>query len=331
MLSETALRVLDRHAAEAGTERAADGTVRAFVDGKRVEQWEGASSVYYAATRRLWVHNHTERKQSYQELYFHARDAVCATLTCSHPLKFWDLRRCASARETARVQGFPDAFVLPRRRFVFLFGNAVAVPCAAHALTRVVDGDAPLRHLDLCAGIGGFACALRAVAPAATCVGYSEILPAAVACYARNFPDAPALGDARAVRAWPAADLVTAGFPCQPFSTANTNIAAPDEHARVDFYKVVLEAVRASGATRVVLENVPQLLTQGARWALLTDALDALGFARTHAVLDAAEFGVPQRRRRLYLAARRDGVAPRPMDAYVPAAPVTLEAVLETA
>ena len=53
----------------------------------------------------------------------------------------------------------------------------------------------PIGYLDLCAGIGGFACAMHRVAPeAARCVGYSEILPAALECYARNFPDAPVLG-----------------------------------------------------------------------------------------------------------------------------------------
>ena len=63
----------------------------------------------------------------------------------------------------------------------------------------------PIGYLDLCAGIGGFACAMHRVAPeAARCVGYSEILPAALECYARNFPDAPVLGDATAVARWPA-------------------------------------------------------------------------------------------------------------------------------
>lgn len=330
MLSQRECEVIDRHLQESGTQ-----------DGVRVLQWENASSVYFAGTGKLWVHNHAPRKQAKQELYFHSVHSVASTLTCAHPLKFWDLRRQATAREMARIQGFPDSFVLPRSRHARLFGNAVAVPCATHAVSRVVstkegpseDPPSPLRHLDLCAGIGGFSLAVHANAPrgASVCVGYSEICPAAIKCYEDNFPNAPALGDARGVEVWPECDLLTAGFPCQPFSVSNTR-ARREGHKSRDFFRVVLDAVRQSKATRVVLENVASIVNTGAeQWTVLCDTLrDDLGFVLDHAVLCASEFGVPQKRRRMYLVGRRDGVAPLPLSDYVATTPpVRLWSIVE--
>ena len=103
MLSVTDTSVLDRHLLTAGT-----------VEGGRVHQWEGASSVLHKG--RLWVYRHNARKQCRQEMYYHSLDSVAATLTCSHGLKFWDLRRAATPRELARLQGFPESFRLPPHR-----------------------------------------------------------------------------------------------------------------------------------------------------------------------------------------------------------------------
>ena len=303
-LSERENAVVERHLAEAG-----------LVDGARVHQWDNAVSVYYHDSGRLWVHRDNPRKQAYQELVFHARHSVANTLTCSHPLKFWDLRRHATPRETARVQGFPDSFRLPKARVHRLFANAVGVPCARHAVSCVVDEEDPtLRFVDLCAGIGGFHVAATQAHPRAECVGFSEIFLASVRCYRDNFPDAPALGDATRVTEWPACDLLCAGFPCQPFSNCNNRVMRAD-HAHKDFFHVVLDAIRATGATRVVLENVPTLLTNGReRWDELRDALqDELGFRLDAHVLNAHDFGLPQTRRRLYIVGRRDGVPPRPL------------------
>lgn len=274
----------------------------------RVAQWTGLSSVHHPDTGRLWVYrDDTSKRQCLQELYFHASLSVASTLTCSHPLKFWDLRRHASPRELARVQGFPEECVLPRSRAVLLFGNAVAVPCAAHAL-RAATPDQSLCHIDLCAGIGGFTWAARATRPQVTTTYASEVHPAALASYEDNFPDVIPLGDATVVTEWPYCDLLTAGFPCQPFSNASSR-AKRSAHTRRDFFQTVLDAVRGTRATYVVLENVPQVATVGrARWTTLTTALEDDGFSIASAVLNAHDFGLPQIRRRLYLIARRDGV-----------------------
>ena len=247
-LSAREREVLDRH-----------GVPR---DGIRVPQWEGASSVYFETTGRLWVHNHRRRKNALQEFYFHSADSVCGTLTGSHPIKLWDLRRRLMDRELARLQGFPEEFLLPSRSAVKLFGNAVCVPCAEHACSRVLDGT-ERTHIDLCAGIGGFHIAARNVVPSLRCVGFSEIHPSAIRCYTDNFPDTPSLGDATALSSPPECDLLTAGFPCQPFSNAYSGKRGGAPHPCVDFFETVLECVERSGCSRVVLENVPNFVTVG--------------------------------------------------------------------
>ena len=325
MLSETERRVLDEHARVAS-----DGT-GGFVDGLRVRQWEDASSVYFKASGRLWVHNDTPRKQAYQELYFHSVHSVCNTLTCGHSIKFWDLRRHATPREHLRIQGFPETFTAPSTSVVRLVGNAVAVPCAAHACSRVVDPQETVTHVDLCAGIGGFSCAMQHACPSTRCVGFSEIDSAAIRCFQSNFPDAVALGDAEKVTNWPRCDVLTAGFPCQPFSSANSRRRRAD-HVKKDFFLTVCEAVKKTDAQRIVLENVQNLLTVGrARFDEMIRLLSDMGFQTEYAVLDATNFGVPQKRRRLYIVGRRDGVPLRLLSDYIPNVHLrTLSHVVET-
>lgn len=312
MLNRSEVAVLDRH-----------GTPQ---DGVRVAQWEGASSVYFAETGRLWVHNHTSRKHAKQEFYFHSVNSVAGTLTCAHPIKLWDLRRCLTPRETARLQGFPDSFVLPQHCYNRLFGNAVAIPCATYACSRVLDGSEKT-HFDLCAGIGGFAIAAHSVNPNVQCVGFSEIIPSAVDCYRANFPHAPLFGDATAIEHFPKCDLLTAGFPCQPFSNANPH-KMNKEHQHVDFYKTVLGAIQSTECTRIVLENVANFLTVGnSRWGEMKSVLTDLGFKVNTCVLNAKDHGLPQNRKRVYIVGRK-GELPLPFSVE-PGEATTIASILE--
>ena len=307
------LAVVEKHTSDSNME-----------DGVRVWQWEGAWSV--CKNGRLWVHNDTPRKQAYQELYFHSAKSVVGTLTCSHPIKLWDLKRHLTPRDTARLQGFPETMTLPASSYCRLFGNAVSVKCAAFAISRVCEPHETIRHLDLCSGIGGFSFAVGLQLPNASTVGFSEIMKAAKECYSQNFPGVPDLGDAHTAT-WPECDLITAGFPCQPFSCSNSRARRKD-HKSKDFYEVVVAAVSASRATRVVLENVSSFRTVGReKFQHLMKALEALGFYMSCEVLVGTDSGVPQRRRRLYMVGSR---AAPPLPWVRPSAtPTTLHDILD--
>ena len=293
-LNEAQLRVIHCHFANCG----ANEHTRMRIDPMQ-------SSVFNPQTGRLHVHRHDKRMSGKQELVFDSATGRATSFT-SHTLKFWDLRRHATPREYARIQGFPETFKPPSQMVANLFGNAVAVPCAAHACACVGKGvDPPATFLDLCAGIGGFHLAATAAFPGVRCVGYCEIKPAASRTYADNFPAVLALGDITAVEQWPRADLVTAGFPCQPFSRA-CNLSLRTKHKDRLFYERLFDAIDRVSPRLVVLENVRALMCPTGRVHLeaILRGFHARGYQTSHRVLNAADFGLPQQRFRLYIIAR---------------------------
>ena len=100
-------------------------------------------------------------------------------------------------------------------------------------------------------------------------------------------------------------DLLAGCPPCQGFSrlrTRNRNVAVPD--VRNDLVRDFLRFVRVMRPKTVMLENVPGL-RQDHRFANLCTALEAMGYRVVTADLDAADYSVAQRRKRLILLASR--------------------------
>lgn len=95
------------------------------------------------------------------------------------------------------------------------------------------------------------------------------------------------------------ADLVSAGFPCQPFSVAGKQAAADDPRNMWPATRDVLAVVRPAYA---LLENVPGLLATGYGETIFRD-LAALGFDAEWGVFSAAECGAPHLRERLFIVA----------------------------
>ncbi len=98
-------------------------------------------------------------------------------------------------------------------------------------------------------------------------------------------------------------DLVYGGFPCQDLSVAGKRAGLGGERSGLWFeFHRVLRELRPRWA---VIENVPGLLSseQGRDFAVILDGLEELGFDVAWAVLDAQHFGVPQRRRRVFIVA----------------------------
>ena len=119
------------------------------------------------------------------------------------------------------------------------------------------------------------------------------------------------VGDGRKRQYAPASiDLVYGGFPCQDLSVAGKRAGLGGERSGLWFeFERVLRELRPRWA---VIENVPGLLSsnQGRDFGVLLDGLDELGFDVAWAILDAQHFGVPQRRRRLFIVAGPRGRGP---------------------
>ncbi len=128
--------------------------------------------------------------------------------------------------------------------------------------------------------------------------------------YRRNFGDHVFVGPIEDVHRFPSADVVVGGPPCQGFSPLNMRGVGLERRGLWEHY---LRALSDAEPDVFVMENVPQLL-RSAEYAEFCDAVHQLpGEYRLRGeVLNAADFGVPQRRRRAIVIGSRGGEPPWP-------------------
>lgn len=177
-----------------------------------------------------------------------------------------------------------------------------------------------LRFIDLFAGIGGirkgFELACDDAGIAHECVFTSEIKPYAVDVLKQNHPKDKITGDITKVAEEdiPDCDIVLAGFPCQAFSTAGKRRGFEDTRGTLFFD--VARIIRAKQPMGFVLENVEGLVTHdrerrtdriGRTLSTILKTLEELGYSVTWKVINAADMGVPQSRRRIYIVGTRNG------------------------
>ena len=116
----------------------------------------------------------------------------------------------------------------------------------------------------------------------------------------------PIWDDARTFKGTPfcgSVDIITAGFPCQPFSENGTQFADKDPR---NLWPDTIRIIREVRPTFVFLENVPGLLFSGYFSQVAADLVSS-GFCFQWRVLSAAQVGAPHRRDRFWLIAHPDG------------------------
>ena len=162
--------------------------------------------------------------------------------------------------------------------------------------------------VDLFSGLGGLTAGLKDAG--VRVVVASEVERDARATYGANHPEVKLLGDvcglsAELVRKKARRnqiDLVVGCPPCQGFSrlTEKNRRRDPRNALVLQFLRLVTELQ----PTICMMENVPGLLTRGkSLFKELLDGLEAAGYEVTYDVLELADFGVPQHRKRLVLIA----------------------------
>lgn len=191
--------------------------------------------------------------------------------------------------------------------------------------------ESPIRFIDLFAGLGGFHVGMSGLRVATKCVFACELDPTLRELYYRNFQLSP-VGDIRAVDAddVPDHDVCCAGFPCQPFSKAGEQLGTGCDFAGDLFERHLLRIIRAKKPSTLLLENVPNLERHddGRTWARMKRLLEATGYQVDQRVLSPHEFGVPQLRERLFIAARRKSLTGFKWPTPSPA-PVSITSVLD--
>ncbi|MCP4423370.1 MAG: DNA (cytosine-5-)-methyltransferase [Chloroflexi bacterium] len=189
-----------------------------------------------------------------------------------------------------------------------------------------------IKHIDLFCGIGGFRVAAEQLFAqhnlAARCVFSSDIDPYARESYQANFGEYPA-GDITQIAAndVPDHDLLFAGFPCQPFSIIGKGAGFEDTRGTLFFDIARILAAKMPQA--FVLENVKRLVghDNGRTLKKILEVLADLGYFYEYRVLNALDYGLPQKRERVFIVGFRQPIQfdwPAKQTIYTP-----LSAILE--
>jgi DNA (cytosine-5)-methyltransferase 1 len=157
-----------------------------------------------------------------------------------------------------------------------------------------------MTHLDLCSGIGGFTIAAQAAG--FETVGFAEIEPYCCKILQKHWPLIKNYGDLRRADFSDLRGRITvlsAGFPCQPFSAAGKRRGQSDDRNLWPTVRDVIETVRPLWC---VCENVPGLLSMG-EFDGICDDLANLGYQFAVFDVPANSVGAKHRRYRLFIVA----------------------------
>ena len=137
----------------------------------------------------------------------------------------------------------------------------------------------------------------------------NEMDAAACKTYRHNFPGAHLVeADIRKinVRDIPDFDVLTAGFPCQPFSIAGLQKGFKDRDGNLFFE--ITRIIDAKRPKVVFLENVPNLIEHdnGKTFLVIYNTLAQFGYSVKYKVINATDVNIPQHRARIFIVAFRD-------------------------
>jgi DNA (cytosine-5)-methyltransferase 1 len=159
-----------------------------------------------------------------------------------------------------------------------------------------------MKYLSVCSGIEAATVAWEPMGWES--VGYSEIEKFPSLVLEHHYPNVPNFGDMTKFKEWninESIDLLVGGTPCQSFSIAGLRKGLEDP--RGNLMLTYLAMANHFKPKWLLWENVPGVLSSngGSDFAALLQGLAELGYGFAYRVLDAQHFGVPQRRRRVFV------------------------------
>jgi len=170
-----------------------------------------------------------------------------------------------------------------------------------------------LTGVSLFAGVGGFDLAMER--NGVEVVANVEIDKQCQKVLAKHFPKAKQFSDITDVKGSdligagfePSRGIITGGFPCQDLSVAGKRAGLVGE--RSGLFWEIARLIEETKTEWFILENVPGLLTsnKGKDFGVVIGTMADIGYSLAWRVLDAQYFGVPQRRRRVFIVGRRTG------------------------
>ncbi|TAL18287.1 DNA (cytosine-5-)-methyltransferase [bacterium] len=158
-----------------------------------------------------------------------------------------------------------------------------------------------MKTVELFAGIGGFR--LAADSMGFKTIWANDIEPKACKVYKSCFGNRELVeGDIRNLKTQiPSHDLLTAGFPCQPFSSAGMKKGIRDP--RGTLFQEIVDVLKLNTPDFFILENVKRLLTMedGLHFATILSSLTDLNYTIEWRLFNAMDFGLPQNRQRVFI------------------------------
>jgi DNA (cytosine-5)-methyltransferase 1 len=168
-----------------------------------------------------------------------------------------------------------------------------------------------LKYIDLFCGLGGFRVAMEKVSREKDYVSENvfscDFDADSQKSYQANFGENP-FGDITKIHECeiPEHDILFAGFPCQAFSICGSQKGFEDTRGTLFFD--IARILKAKRPEVLVLENVKQLVShnQGKTLERILETLENLGYQIHHKILNALDFGLPQKRERVFIVGFRE-------------------------
>ena len=163
-----------------------------------------------------------------------------------------------------------------------------------------------MRHIGLFAGIGGFELAARWMGW--NTIAWSEWDPFCQKVLSYHFPEAKGYGDIKQAdftQYRGQCDILTGGFPCQPYSVAGKRLGKEDER---HLWPEMLRVIREVRPRWIIGENVRGLLSwnEGVVFEEVCSDLESEGYEVQAFIIPAASVGAPHRRERVWIVANAD-------------------------
>jgi len=162
-----------------------------------------------------------------------------------------------------------------------------------------------MRHLDLFSGIGGFALAASCVWPDHEIVSFCEIEPFCQKVLKKHWPNVPCHDDIKTMDGGKLEriDLLTGGYPCQPFSTLGQRKGHKDDR---HLWPEMLRIVKQTSPAWVVAENVYGHINLGLDRVI--NDLESAHYTTWAVVIPACAVGAPHRRDRVWVIANSTSI-----------------------
>ena len=165
-----------------------------------------------------------------------------------------------------------------------------------------------MKTLDLFAGVGGVRTGMER-AGFDTVYG-NDVEPKCKLTYDLNFKPGLTVGDIQQIDidSLPDFDVLTGGFPCQPFSISGKRLGFNDTRGTL-FFRIA-EILHERKPSMFLLENVKMLYHHdgGKTFGVIQDVLQDLGYHIHYDILNALDYGIPQNRERVFIVGFREDV-----------------------